>query len=196
MVKEQSTREQVLVVGARLFRERGYERTTVRDLANEIGVRSGSVFYHFRTKEEILASIMQLGFERALTHVDSALSEQVLPLDRFRVLILAHLEVLLIETPDAMAVALREWDSLTSDSRAQLVPLRDSYEKRFQQVIAEAAEEQIISADLDLYRLFLLGALNWTIQWYQQGGGLSVSDLARRFSEFAISSTTPFDTEA
>src|SRR5690554_6288787 len=54
----ESARGRLLREAARLFREKGYERTTVRDLAAAVGIQSGSLFHHFRTKEEILKAVM------------------------------------------------------------------------------------------------------------------------------------------
>ena len=54
----EGARGRLLTEAARLFREKGYERTTVRDLAAAVGIQSGSLFHHFRTKEEILKAVM------------------------------------------------------------------------------------------------------------------------------------------
>ncbi|MCG9058462.1 TetR/AcrR family transcriptional regulator, partial [Laribacter hongkongensis] len=74
-VTEDNSRKAELVrVAARLFRDHGYERTTVRDIGNAVGLQSGSLFYHFRTKEEILVAVMALGITDTTEQLASALA--------------------------------------------------------------------------------------------------------------------------
>ena len=73
--EENSRRMELVRAAARLFRDRGYERTTVRDIGNAVGLQSGSLFYHFRTKEEILVAVMALGISNTTEQLAAALAE-------------------------------------------------------------------------------------------------------------------------
>ncbi len=68
----------------------------------------------------------------------------------------------------------------------KLIAQRDSYESRVNEVLAELAAEGLIAADVKLFRLFLLGALNWTVQWYNPGGTLRARDIAERYLTFVM----------
>ena len=69
-----SRRMELIRAAAKLFRDQGYERTTVRDLGNAVGLQSGSLFYHFRTKEEILVAVMALGITATTEQLALALA--------------------------------------------------------------------------------------------------------------------------
>lgn len=96
--EENSRRMELVRAAARLFRDRGYERTTVRDIGNAVGLQSGSLFYHFRTKEEILVAVMALGISNTTEQLAAALAEVQHPRDKVATLIRVHLHSLLGET--------------------------------------------------------------------------------------------------
>ncbi len=174
-------REDILKEAARLFREKGYERTSVRDLADAVNMQSGSLFYHFRTKEDILVEIMNDGIAQLIARLNAALQDAHTPRDRLYTLLRVHLTAVLEEAPDAMGVYLYEWRSLSTAARAQLIAQRDVYERRMTEVLEEIAVAGLIPQDVKIFRLFLLGALNWTAEWFNPGGALDAEALAQRF---------------
>ncbi|TIC87050.1 TetR/AcrR family transcriptional regulator [Crenobacter intestini] len=176
---EDNTRRMELVrIAARLFRDQGYERTTVRDIGTAAGMQSGSLFYHFRTKEEILVAVMALGITRTTEQLAAALARENKPLERVRALFHVHLNSLLGENQAALEVMLYEWRSVSSESRPGLIVLRDRYEALWQQVLDEAAAAGLVKANTRLLRRTLLGSLHWTVQWYNRSGTLGVAELA------------------
>ncbi|NDV12355.1 TetR/AcrR family transcriptional regulator [Crenobacter caeni] len=176
---EDNTRRMELVrIAARLFRDQGYERTTVRDIGTAAGMQSGSLFYHFRTKEEILVAVMALGITRTTEQLAAALARESKPLERVRALFHVHLNSLLGENQAALEVMLYEWRSVSPESRPGLIVLRDRYEALWQQVLDEAAATGLVKANTRLLRRTLLGSLHWTVQWYNRAGTLGVAELA------------------
>lgn len=176
---EDNTRRMELVrIAARLFRDQGYERTTVRDIGTAAGMQSGSLFYHFRTKEEILVAVMALGITRTTEQLAAALARENKPLERVRALFHVHLNSLLGENQAALEVMLYEWRSVSPESRPGLIVLRDRYEALWQQVLDEAAAAGLVKANTRLLRRTLLGSLHWTVQWYNRSGTLGVAELA------------------
>lgn len=172
----------ILYGAARLFKDKGYAETSVRDIAAAVGVRSGSLFYHFKNKEEILAAVIEWGVREALERADYALNGARGARERLEALSRAHLETLLGETSEAMAATLYEWRSLSSDPYEEILSLRDEYEAMWQEVLEEASSEGIIPpGDVALLRRFALGALNWTVQWYSSDGELDVEGLTQGF---------------
>ncbi len=176
---EDNTRRMELVrIAARLFRDQGYERTTVRDIGTAAGMQSGSLFYHFRTKEEILVAVMALGITRTTEQLAAALARENKPLERVRALFHVHLNSLLGENQAALEVMLYEWRSVSPESRPGLIVLRDRYEALWQQVLDEASAAGLVKANTRLLRRTLLGSLHWTVQWYNRSGTLGVAELA------------------
>ncbi len=175
---EGSRRDALLAAAARLFREKGYERTTVRDIAREVGLQSGSLFYHFQSKEDMLVAVMAEGIERLLRSAREAVDQAGPPRDRLAALVRGHLKTLLEGGLDAIAVLLYEWRSLSAASRRQIVKLRDEYESLWQGVLDEAAAAGVVKGDTRILRRFVLGGVNWTTQWYRKNGSMSVDELA------------------
>ena len=181
-----SRRKEIVEAAARLFCQRGYQHTSVRDLAEAVGMQSGSLFYYFKSKEELLVAVMEEGIRRAEAGVEQALALARTPRERLRSLFAGHLEALLGEAREPMAVLLYEWQNLSAGAQARVVELRDAYERRWQVVLDEAAAAGLIPRDTRLWRRYVLGALNWTSVWYRSGGELGVRELADRFLGFAL----------
>lgn len=182
-------RKELVAIAARLFYEQGYERTTVRMLADAMGIKSGSLFHHFNDKQEILCAVIQDGMESALDIAGHALSDLTDPRERFLALSKAHLSTLLNDR-NAHVVALYEWRSLSDGSLDVLIGMRDEYENLWQAVINECVEAGVIKGDVPLIRRFTLGALNWTVQWYDASGEKSPDDLANALAELMGMSST------
>ncbi|OPX54811.1 transcriptional regulator, TetR family [Oceanospirillum multiglobuliferum] len=174
-------RKELVAIAARLFFEQGYERTTVRMLADAMGIKSGSLFHHFNDKQEILCAVIQDGMESAIEIADAALADVQGAKARFRALARAHLSTLLNDR-NAHVVALYEWRSLSESSLSVLIGMRDHYEQLWQQVIDECVKEGVLKGDTPLIRRFTLGALNWTVQWYDAEGEKTPDDLANALS--------------
>ncbi|MAC46158.1 MAG: TetR family transcriptional regulator [Oceanospirillum sp.] len=175
-------RKELVAIAARLFFEQGYERTTVRMLADAMGIKSGSLFHHFNDKQEILCAVIQDGMESALEIAGEALDGVTEPRERFLALSKAHLSTLLTDR-NAHVVALYEWRSLSEESLNVLIGMRDEYEALWQQVIDECVTAGVLKGDVPLIRRFTLGALNWTVQWYDASGEKSPDDLAKALAE-------------
>ncbi|MDX1588143.1 MAG: TetR/AcrR family transcriptional regulator [Oleiphilaceae bacterium] len=173
-----SPRGRLLVQAAHLFREKGYERTTVRDLAAAVGIQSGSIFHHFRSKEEILQAVMTEAILFNTQRMRQRLDEASSLTDRVRALIRCELESINGRTGEAMAVLVYEWRSLSAESQSRILKLRDIYEGLWMAVLQEAADQGLIGADPFVLRRFLTGALSWTITWYRREGGMTLEDLA------------------
>ncbi|SFR42981.1 transcriptional regulator, TetR family [Marinobacter gudaonensis] len=171
-------RGRLLTEAARLFREKGYERTTVRDLAAAVGIQSGSLFHHFRSKEEILKAVMVETIRLNTALMQAAVEAADTPRQKLRALIRAELESINGQTGEAMAVLVFEWRSLSEDSRAEVLELRDIYEALWLNVLGALKERGDLLADPFVVRRMLTGALSWTVTWYKpERGGLTLDGL-------------------
>jgi AcrR family transcriptional regulator len=174
----QSPRGLLLQTAAHLFRSKGFDRTTVRDLARAVGIQSGSIFHHFKSKDEILRSVMEqtMVYNTALMRAELAQVSGVR--ERVLALIRCELQSIMGGTGEAMAVLVYEWRSLSADGQAQVRALRDLYEQLWLQVLGEARDAGLINGDVAITRRFLTGALSWTTTWFKPQGSLSLEQLA------------------
>ncbi len=171
-------RERLLDAAARLFREHGYERTSVRQLAEAVGILSGSVFHHFSSKEEILLEVMRSTIERMISSLHEASVSADTTEARLFQLIRAELELLHGPTRDGVAVTFFQWHSLGPDKQRHILSMREEYENIWLEALQQALEQGLIDTDPFVTRRLLTGANGWTIYWYQAGGSMSLDDLA------------------
>lgn len=199
-VIDTSRRGLILRTAASLFRSRGYERTSVREIAEAAQMTSGSLFYHFASKEEVLVTIMEEGVRSIMSSVAASLvGESRLP-ERLHAMMRGHLRALLGPTLDAMTVLLYEWRSLSAPAQARVLASRDDYERLWAKPLNEAAAQGLVDSDTVLLRQTVLGALNWTTQWYRPSGRLDIDALAERMfglllPRVAAMATVPRDPE-
>ena len=171
-----SRREELLRTAARLFVDKGFEATTTRDIADAVGMRSGSPFYHFRSKQDLLKAAMAEGLETGYRSLLAAIEGIDDPALRLRVLIRTHLGNLLEGECEA-PLLLFESRSLDAAARAEIAAITERYQKPWQETLdALAAAGQLNSAQPPV-RLLLFGMLNWTPQWYRADGGQSLDQL-------------------
>ncbi len=171
-------RERLLDAAARLFREHGYERTSVRQLAEAVGILSGSVFHHFSSKEEILLEVMRSTIDRMIAKLLDASESADSTEARLLKLIRAELELLHGPTRDGVAVTFFQWHSLGQDNQRRILAMRDAYEKIWLKALEQARQQGLIDTDPFVTRRLLTGANGWTIYWYKIDGKLTLDALA------------------
>jgi AcrR family transcriptional regulator len=163
---------------ARAFAERGYAAASVREIVGPVGMLPGSLYCHFATKEALLVAVYQAGVERIGAAVDAAVAPLGDPWQRLEAACVAHLASLLDQT-DYSQVVIRVRPSDAPAAEAELIALRDSYEKRFARLVAALPLAR--PTDRTMLRLMLVGALNWSQTWYRAGRGATPEKIARRF---------------
>ena len=181
-----SAKGRLLQAAATLFKEKGYERTTVRDLGKAVGIQSGSLFHHYPNKEAILRAVMKETIVRNTELMKAALAQSTEPADKVLALIRCELESVLGETGAAMTVLVYEWRSLKEESQQEILKLRDIYETLWISTLSAAKESGAVVIDPFVLRRLLTGALSWTVNWYRQEGDLTVEQLAQMALSLAI----------
>jgi len=171
-------RADLIRVSARLFREKGFDGTTIRDIADAVGMRSGSPFYHFKSKQEILAAVMEEGLNSGLPAAEAIVAGDLAPRARFRALLRSHLELVLGEGHDFVPVLLYDWRSLTPELRERVQILRDRYDRLWQDTVKELTAAGLLRSDSAVARLLLMGAINYTVLWYKPGQGSNLDQIA------------------
>ncbi|MDX1459281.1 MAG: TetR/AcrR family transcriptional regulator [Marinobacter sp.] len=172
-----SARGRLLKEAARLFRDKGYERTTVRDLAAAVGIQSGSLFHHFRTKEAILKAVMVETIRLNTALMQAAVDDADGDRAKLRALVHAELESINGQTSEAMSVLVFEWRSLSTEAQEEVLALRDIYERLWLDVLSRLNKAGEVAAEPFVVRRLLTGALSWTVTWYRPGGEMGLSEL-------------------
>lgn len=171
-------RGKLLHAAAHLFSTRGFDRTTVRDLAAQVGIQSGSIFHHFRSKDDILRAVMEETIHYNLAQMRSALVGLEDPRLRLRALIRCELQAINGASGEAMSVLVYEWRSLSAEGQQLILGLREIYEALWLEVLQQAYEANLVRVQPAILRRLLTGALSWTITWYRPNGSLTLDELA------------------
>ena len=170
-------RRELVTAAARLFRRKGFNATTTRDIAAAVGMQAGSPFYHFASKHALLQAVMVEGMRGALERQDAVVLNAADPAASLRQLIRSHFGVLLGPGSDFIPVMLYEGRSLNTHQRAAVNRLQARYEAAWVPVLQALMAAGRMRGDLHLARLLIFGALNWSAQWYSARKPATLDDL-------------------
>ena len=158
-------RRELTRIAARLFAERGYQGTSLADLAEQLGVQKPSLYHHIESKEDLLWEVAWEGAEAFHAALDAVPSEAPAA-ERIRLAFRAHLDVV-SEQLDIATVFVREWRYLEGERRERFVAERRRYEERIRELFREGVEGSELRTDLDVATaaLLFLSAANWAYTW-------------------------------
>jgi AcrR family transcriptional regulator len=158
-------REELTRIAARLFAERGYQGTSLADLAAQLGVQKPSLYHHIASKEDLLWEVAWEGAEAFHAALD-AVPAQASATERIRLALRGHLAVVAGQL-DVATVFVREWRYLQGERRERFVGERRRYEERVRDLFREGVEGSELRTDLDVATaaLLFLSAANWAYTW-------------------------------
>ena len=176
--------DRFLDAAARLFRKKGFEATTVREIAREAHMLPGSLHYRYPTKDSLLLALMKRGEDADMVGIRAAIRETRDPVERLRLALRARLRYLL--SRPASQVVLFEWRSLKGAAREEMIRLRDRYEAFWSGLLYEAAGTGRLhpGIDLRLLRFLLFGAINGVALWYHADGPRTPDEISDAFWGF------------
>lgn len=167
-------REQIVREAARLFAEHGYDRTSMRDIAAAAGILSGSVYYHFASKEALFIEVHGQGMAILTAAAQGVIAAGGEPWEQLERLASAHCRAILDHAGFMLMVFPRFPDAL-GPFRIELKAQRNAYERIVSGVIAALNLPDGI--DRTLFRLQFLGALNWSQTWFRPEGGATPEEI-------------------
>jgi AcrR family transcriptional regulator len=187
LIKEKvSRKQQILNKATQLFDDRGYVGSSMRDLAQDLGIEAASLYSHIKSKEEILQNIcfrMADEFMKATREVDK---KELSCKEQLEAFVQAHIGVITRDTA-ASSVFFNEWKHLSEPFYSEFLELRNQYEGRFQNIIKKGIKNgEFIDMDTKMATLTLLSSLNWVFRWYNPKGRLTIEELGKELAERMI----------
>jgi TetR/AcrR family transcriptional regulator, cholesterol catabolism regulator len=194
-------KQEILRTAARLFQQRGYDATSMNDVAAALKLSKGGLYHHFQSKDEILFEIMNHAMEITQERVLNPLHRIEDPEERLRTLIRLHIEVVLSPRDREITVMLHENHPLPPSLRKRINVRKKEYVHFVEKLIAEAQQQARerahkqargnyshvepakarVSARAAAFAL--LGMINWIYQWYKPEGNLQAQNLIPQFTE-------------
>ncbi|MEX1037527.1 MAG: TetR/AcrR family transcriptional regulator [Acidimicrobiia bacterium] len=189
MVSTRNTRADVVATAGRMFAEKGYHGTSMRDLGKELGLLGSSLYSHIDSKEDLLVEVVDEGARLFLDSAEKAMAVEGTAGERLRALIAGHVDVVL-DHQDVVRTYLNEARMLDEGHRSRVVESRDAYETMFRSVIGEGVDAGEFRADVDpkIAAIFILSILNALERWYRPDGELNRDRIVEAISTSAISS--------
>jgi len=185
---DHATRQgQILEVAARVFCERGFEATSMGDVAAAVGMTKAGIYHHIAGKEELLAAIMNYGMDLFETRVLRKTEKIADPLERLTATLEGHLLLVLRDRPKEVTVILHEGGALPAAARSRLDARKKRYIRFLEKTIRELVMRKVARrVDPTVAAYALLGMVNWTYQWYRSGGRLSEEKVAKEMTQFFL----------
>jgi len=170
--------ELILRTSARIFAEKSYHSTSMRDISRATGVSLAGLYHYCKSKEELLFLIQDHCFGRVLERLEQRVKETDDPFEKLRLFIDNHLSFFAANMAE-MKVLSHEAESLAGDLHAHVSTKKEKYAGLARKILREIQESQPAKARIDLtvatYALF--GMMNWIYNWYDPSGKLSVNQL-------------------
>ena len=184
--------EFILRTAARIFAEKSYHSTSMRDISRETKVSLAGLYHYCKSKEELLFLIQDNCFGRVLERLEQRLEGVDDPSTKLGIFIENHLSFFAANMSE-MKVLSHEAESLRGDLYAHVSTRKDNYTKLARQILREVQETQESKEPVDLtvatYALF--GMMNWIYNWYDPQGKLNVSDLASNIMKLFLNGFVP-----
>jgi AcrR family transcriptional regulator len=176
------TREQIRYAAAHLMRDQGYATTTLRQIADATGIKAGSIYYHFASKDDILLDVLETGMKMVTDSVKGRL-DRIGRDASARKLIAAAIEghlLGLLAHGDFTSANTRVYAQLPEALKKRHRPSRRAYSKYWDRILETALRDGELRADMPVtfLRMLILGTLNWTVEWYEPSQHGTVEEFA------------------
>jgi AcrR family transcriptional regulator len=182
------SRQEILRTAARLFQQRGYDATSMNDVAGALKLSKGGLYHHFQSKDEILFEIMNHAMDLTQERVVDPVRGIANPEERLRALIRLHIEVVLSPRDREITVMLHENHPLPPTLRRRINARKKEYIHFVESLMAEVQRGRQAKGSVTARAaaFALLGMINWIYQWYKPEGDLQTHNLIPQFTEFVF----------
>jgi TetR/AcrR family transcriptional regulator, cholesterol catabolism regulator len=187
-----NSREDVVRVAGRLFAQRGYHGTSMRDLAAELGLFGSSLYSHISSKEDLLVEVVERGAGLFQDSAERAQAVEGSAAEVLQALVAGHIGVVL-DNLDEVRTFLNEAWVLDQPHRDRVLAARDQYERAFRTVLNQGRGDGSFSRAIDpkLAAIFILSILNAVERWYRPGGRIDRTQLVEELTGFVMEGLQP-----
>jgi AcrR family transcriptional regulator len=186
-VMKLTRKEEIVIVAAKLFKEKGYSAVSMRDIAQQMDIKAASLYNHIKGKQEILSSLVLQVAKEFTNSTQTITSQDGTALQRLKKLIEVHIDIT-VHHADAIAALNNDWMHLDGQDLLDFIAMRDQYEENFRSIIKQGIQEQQIKAKEPEVILFsILSTLRTLYLWNEKRGKLEVNVLKKELVSVLIS---------
>jgi AcrR family transcriptional regulator len=183
------SKDKIIRTASKLFVEKGFEKTTMEDIANTLGVHKGSLYHHIKSKAGIFYDTLMMSFNEPAKRLEKVVNANTGPEEKFRRLVLVHFKNI-EENSLEYQILLNERRHMLDHMQERIIRKKmKSYENYFLKVLKEGVRKQVFRNDLNA-RVIVAGIIaagNATYKWFSVDGPLSFDEVARVYTEFFLS---------
>jgi AcrR family transcriptional regulator len=183
------TRERIVEVAIELFSTRGYHATSVSEIGERTGLRPGALYYHIKSKEDLLWEILESYTEEALAGARQVVTTDVSAVEKLGLLIDGHVRTIARHRREVL-IQLRDADALTAEHHEELQAMRHEVQRCWEGVLDEGYRAGEFARSNRIVASGLLGMLNSVAQWYHPGPGQSVDTIAEELRAMVVDGLT------
>jgi AcrR family transcriptional regulator len=192
MSDDKASRKQIILKeAARLFREKGYLATNLRELARRAGIQGGSIYHHFGSKQEILFQLMDNTMTDMVTSLSTLLKGIDDPQEKLSRLLRFHISYTICG-PDETYITDDELRNLNADNYLQIIAKRDAYQKLFEEVFLAGSQQQgWLVVDQKLMARAAIQMGTGVASWYKPDGPMSIDQISEYYAELLCKGLLP-----
>ena len=182
-MKTRSRKKEIIDVASQLFKEKGYNAVSMRDIAQEMGIKAASLYNHITGKQEILSTIILDVAQKFTNGMHKVMMEKSSSILKIQKIIELHIGIT-INYSEGMATLNNDWMHLNDTDRKEFIKMREEYEESFRQIIKQGIKDQEIQPRHPEVILFsILSTLRTLYLWYQKRGKLDANILKKDMVE-------------
>jgi AcrR family transcriptional regulator len=183
--------KEIFAAAAKLFKVKGYHATTIQDVADEVGMLKGSLYYHIKSKEELLYLVTKEPIRELIERQKRLMESDLTPQQKIIEFIRSHLQAFDANYPH-MFVFLQEKASLSEPVQAEVAGIDFRYEALLEAILHQGVDGGQFRRELDLkiMAFSILGMCNWMFKWYYKGGRLTIDKIAHSMAEIVLNGIT------
>jgi AcrR family transcriptional regulator len=184
--KIEKKKQEIMRSAATVLAEKGYNGTTMEEIAAKLLMTKGSMYYYFKNKDDLLYQCHQMIMEISLERIEKVVNSDLKPIEKLRSALKGH--ILLATSEKSMFMVMDKPNQNFSDVELQeILNLRKSYSYYFDKILTEGIEKQVFdNVDVKMVRMIILGALNWIQEWYDQSGPQSADEISDTYANYLL----------
>ncbi len=170
-------RDEILIQAANLFRKKGFSGTSMQDIARDVGILKGSIYYYFNSKNEIFREVLNKGISPVLKNAEFIMAKDLSPAEKLRELLRSHIDYIMHDNY-SLILYFQEKEKISVQDIKKYIESRNKYEKIFKDLLAQGIKQGVFpKVDITLTVYAILGMCNWIVQWYNPKGSRSPKDI-------------------
>lgn len=179
-------REDILRSASLVISRQGYHNATMEDIAAELLMTKGALYYYFKNKEELLYRCHDLILTEAKEKMEEIVRAEVASVEKMRMALRHHIEVAIREK-EVFNLIVKPETTFSEDNIPEIIEKRDDYAKLFDRIIDEGVERgEFEVPEKKMSRMIILGATNWIQVWYSPDGKYSPEDVEEIYADLLL----------